>query len=118
MLVFWNKEFDKDVSEAPNPPRQVVEFEMDDDEYFAVTSGPHTYSESAGKLVADETVIASNVRAQRSALLKDSDWTQLADCPLDESELSEWAAYRQALRDITDQPGFPMEVVWPTPPAS
>lgn len=53
---------------------------------------------------------------RRHRLLLDSDWTQLPDVPLATKEL--WAAYRQALRDITDQPGYPMNVVWPTAPST
>jgi len=46
-------------------------------------------------------------------LLSDSDWTQVADAPVDQAA---WAVYRQALRDITDQEGFPYSVNWPTAP--
>jgi hypothetical protein len=53
------------------------------------------------------------VRAERNALLSASDWTQLPDVPLDTKEA--WAAYRQALRDITNQPD-PFNIVWPVPP--
>lgn len=55
------------------------------------------------------------VRQERNTLLAKSDWTQLPDVPLATKEA--WAAYRQALRDITEQPGFPFDVVWPEPPA-
>ena len=54
-----------------------------------------------------------NVREERDRLLSQSDWTQLADAQVDKSA---WAAYRQALRDIPAQPGFPFEVVWPVKP--
>ena len=57
---------------------------------------------------------AANVRWKRDALLARSDWTQLPDVPSATKEA--WAAYRQALRDITEQPGFPFDVVWPQPP--
>jgi len=57
---------------------------------------------------------AEEVRTQRDALLKESDWTQVADAPVDQSA---WADYRQALRDLPEQEGFPQEVVWPNPPA-
>jgi len=57
---------------------------------------------------------AEEVRTQRDALLKDSDWTQVSDAPVDQSA---WANYRQALRDLPEQEGFPQEVVWPNPPA-
>lgn len=54
------------------------------------------------------------VRARRNDLLTACDWTQLPDVPLATKEA--WAAYRQALRDITEQPD-PFNIVWPTPPA-
>ena len=53
------------------------------------------------------------VRTERNALLAASDWTQVADAPVDQSA---WASYRQALRDVTGQAGFPWEIVWPTQP--
>jgi hypothetical protein len=57
---------------------------------------------------------AAAVRAQRDALLRASDWTQLPDVP--ESIRAPHTAYRQALRDIPEQAGFPMSVVWPEKP--
>lgn len=51
------------------------------------------------------------VKNKRNQLLSSSDWTQLPDVPLATKE--SWAAYRQALRDIPDQPEFPLNVVWP-----
>lgn len=56
---------------------------------------------------------AKSVRQQRNDKLKDSDWTQLADSPADKAA---WATYRQALRDISKQPGFPWDVTWPIAP--
>jgi len=56
---------------------------------------------------------AFEVRAQRNQLLAASDWTQLADAPV---EASAWFSYRQELRDITQQDGFPWEVDWPVSP--
>ena len=56
------------------------------------------------------------VAAQRNRLLVASDWASLPDVPMTPEKRSEWAAYRQALRDITDQPGYPLEVVWPVQP--
>lgn len=50
-----------------------------------------------------------NVKERRDNLLRDSDWTQLPDAPVDKEA---WAKYRQALRDVTKQESFP-EVVWP-----
>ena len=54
---------------------------------------------------------AKSVRTARDEKLKDSDWTQIADAPVDKAA---WATYRQALRDVPAQSGFPWEVTWPT----
>ena len=56
---------------------------------------------------------ANLMRKQRNAFLAVSDWTQVADAPVDQKA---WAAYRQELRDITQQAGFPNDVTWPTQP--
>lgn len=56
---------------------------------------------------------AANVRSQRNSLLSESDWTQVADAPVDAQA---WATYRQALRDVTDQPNFPYDINWPVKP--
>lgn len=61
----------------------------------------------------DTTELAAQVRAQRNILLADCDWTQLADAPVDSAV---WAVYRQELRDVPAQSGFPTDVIWPTPP--
>jgi hypothetical protein len=50
----------------------------------------------------------------RDLRLKECDWTQLPDVNL--ANLTEWITYRQALRDIPAQEGFPQNVVWPTKP--
>jgi DNA-directed RNA polymerase specialized sigma subunit len=57
--------------------------------------------------------LAAEVRAQRNSLLAASDWTQVLDAPVNQSA---WAEYRQHLRDITAQPGFPANVIWPSKP--
>ena len=54
--------------------------------------------------------------ARRNALLAQSDWTQLADVPLTAEMKAQWAAYRQQLRDLTEQPGFPDAINWPVTP--
>jgi hypothetical protein len=52
------------------------------------------------------------VRNQREHLLSDTDWMALSDNTM----TPEWASYRQALRDVTSQEGFPYDVTWPTKP--
>jgi hypothetical protein len=56
---------------------------------------------------------AKNVRASRGEKLAESDWTQVADAPVDKEV---WATYRQSLRDVTAQSGFPWTVTWPDAP--
>lgn len=53
------------------------------------------------------------IRRERDYLITQSDWTQLLDSPVDRDA---WAIYRQELRDIPQQEGFPGEVEWPTAP--
>lgn len=55
---------------------------------------------------------AGQVRAERNTLLAQLDWTQGKDIP--DSISIPAATYRQALRDITTQAGFPWEITWPT----
>lgn len=57
---------------------------------------------------------ARRVRARRDALLQKSDFTQLADASV--ANAVEWATFRQALRAIPQQPGFPHNVSWPAIP--
>lgn len=63
-----------------------------------------------------EEFIAEQARAKRNSLLSASDWTQLPDVPQATKDL--WVAYRQALRDVTSQAGFPASIAWPTPPTA
>lgn len=60
-----------------------------------------------------DTEQANNTRNTRNSMLKDCDWTQLADSPVDKSA---WATYRQALRDVPAQAGFPWTIEWPVKP--
>ena len=62
------------------------------------------------------TYNTEELRAARDAELAASDWTQLADSPLTDSKKTEWATYRQSLRDITDSATSLDDVTWPTKP--
>jgi hypothetical protein len=57
---------------------------------------------------------AAEVRAERNTRLTETDWTQMPD--YNGADKPAWATYRQALRDIPAQPGFPFDVEWPTQP--
>ena len=68
--------------------------------------------ETAYKAMKD-TERAASVRTTRTQMLKDSDWTQLADSTVDKAA---WATYRTALRNVPAQAGFPWTVTWPDAP--
>ena len=68
---------------------------------------------SAAEVEHRTAMQAESVRSQRNAKLSATDWTQVADAPVDQAA---WATYRQALRDLTTQAGFPWTVDWPITP--
>ena len=55
-------------------------------------------------------------RIQRNQLLFASDWAVLSDSPLSDAKKAAYLAYRQALRDVPEQNGFPDSITWPTIP--
>lgn len=61
---------------------------------------------------------AAEARAKRDSLLTASDWTDTlsAKARLGDATYRAWQDYRQALRDVTKQPGFPQTIVWPSAP--
>lgn len=63
-----------------------------------------------------DTIKYSDVIAERNQLLLNSDWTQNNDSPLSEEVIELWKAYRQQLRDLTKQSGFPWDIEWPQQP--
>ena len=67
-----------------------------------------------GSTFAPPSPTWDEVRSERDARLTASDWTQVADAPVDQQA---WAAYRQALRDVPQDYATPDAVVLPVPPA-
>ena len=91
--------------------------EITDEAYRALLNG-----QSEGKVIRGDdegfpflgepdNPTADEIRRQRDALLEKTDWTQLADVP--QSIKERWEPYRQLLRDIPQQPGFPETITWP-----
>jgi hypothetical protein len=62
---------------------------------------------------AKDAEAAKAVRATRDGKLAECDWTQLSDSQVDKAV---WATYRQALRDVPAQTGFPYDITWPSKP--
>lgn len=65
---------------------------------------------------ARDSAKAAEVRDERDRRLSLCDWTQLKDNNLDDTAVVLWQSYRQALRDVPQQVGFPIEVEWPVQP--
>lgn len=64
--------------------------------------------------VEKQNQFKNSVRLTRNQLLAETDWTQAKDVP--DAVSAKWAPYRQALRDVPQQAGFPDNVTWPTKP--
>ena len=63
---------------------------------------------------ADQTLVEMRIRSERNNLLSETDYKALSD----NNTSQEWIDYRQALRDITAQEGFPYSVEWPIKPTT
>lgn len=80
--------------------------------------GTQTVERTEEELEVDRLpCIAAQARAQRDKLLADCDWTQTLDAPIDTDTKEAYRVYRQALRDIPQQEGFPRDIIWPELPA-
>lgn len=64
----------------------------------------------------DLNTLKESIIAKRNGLLYKSDWTQLPNGPLTSAQQNLWSIYRQNLRDIPAQAGYPTNIVWPTEP--
>jgi hypothetical protein len=69
---------------------------------------------TAEELAAKVAAVKADVRMKRDRLLSATDWMALSDVTMSPA----WAAYRQGLRDITKQAGFPNNIVWPKEPVA
>ena len=75
----------------------------------------HVFNYSTAQWVMNGVIAWESIRVQRDKLLAACDWTVMPDVPLSDARKEAWMAYRQELRDITDQAN-PLVLVWPTPP--
>jgi hypothetical protein len=101
--------------------RQGVEQQSDGKWYTKYVLGP-IFTDTAEATAAEQEAAyksmkdaeqAKAAREDRTRRLSATDWTQLADAPVDKTA---WATYRQALRDVPAQAGFPWNVQWPDTP--
>ena len=101
----------------PVPPNYTTdnEYALIDGNVVKVGAPPTQFHEWSGtEYILDTVKMAESFREQRAIMLSASDWTQLPDVDTAIREL--WRDYRQALRDLTSQPGFPEDTIWPIPP--
>lgn len=75
----------------------------------------HFYGYPLGELKTDEEY-AAEARERRNALIAETDYMAMPDYPLDEEKKAAVLAYRQALRDVPEQAGFPRQIDWPVKP--
>ena len=82
--------------------------------YHATPEGniPFTAEEEAAWAAGADDREAEEVRTERNQLLLQTDWMASTDVTLSDA----WRTYRQALRDVPAQSGFPNNVTWPTKP--
>jgi hypothetical protein len=104
-----------------------IEGSIDDSAYYiendaavAIPAKPDQYSVfdfTTKQWLQQENLAIADVLPKRQRLLYSSDWTQIPNGPLTTGQQAAWATYRQQLRDIPTQSGYPFNVIWPTPPA-
>jgi hypothetical protein len=113
LLAEWNvvRVYPKDRPEADHT-KNVTEGTpaLQDGKWVQVWNITDATAEEIAQRTEDQ---ANQVRAERNQKLSDTDWTQVADAPVDKQA---WADYRQALREVPDQAGFPWSVEWPEQP--
>lgn len=73
------------------------------------------YGYPKGELKTDEEY-AAEAREKRNALIAETDFMAMPDYPLDDEKKAAVLAYRQALRDVPEQAGFPRQIDWPVKP--
>lgn len=115
--------YSRDIHGISIPPDAV---EITVDQHQALLAG-----QSSGKIISADSSgapalidpaaptpeeLTTAARAQRDALLAACDWVVVKAYETGAAVPEAWAAYRQALRDITEQAGFPAEIVWPEVP--
>ena len=85
-------------------------------EHFTVENGipKEKPTKTPEEIEAEELAKAwEQLRRDRDFKLSVCDWTQVPDAPVDRDA---WAVYRQALRDVPQQAGFPTDIIWPEKP--
>lgn len=73
-------------------------------------------AEEAAWAAQEGNRLAEQIRRKRNALLQECDWLVVKHLELNENIPGSWEVYRQALRNVPQQPNFPFDVTWPEKP--
>ncbi|WJM87280.1 tail fiber assembly protein [Dickeya chrysanthemi] len=123
--MFYSKStsgFYSDEINGVNIPDDAIEISDDYYQYLLdqqVRGNVIIFDESTKKPIAvtpvplSDTQLAEDARRQRDNLLTASDWTQVSDAPVDQQA---WRTYREILRQVPEQAGFPLNIAWPSQP--
>jgi hypothetical protein len=113
---------------TPNIVAEFVEVPDDVQDGWVVTDGNwsapvvHTPSEqeiadAQAALLTQQTIeLSASVRVERDNKLKETDWIVIKNLELNANIPGAWEVYRQALRDVPTQAGFPWTITWPDAP--
>ena len=106
--VGWDKKYFKEgeFKQLPEKPSNYHIWNLETEQW----QEPENYQQ----LLFDEA--ASKVKQERQRLLTATDWTDTVSASTRLENYNAWQSYRQALRDITTQEGYPFNVIWPTQP--
>lgn len=100
---------------AEDAPHGYVNWFDLDESVFKIIPNPYPEIEPTAKVNTEEMGAEEYARYNRDNMLASTDWTQLPDVPKKTRDL--YRPYRQALRDVPQQDGFPMKISWPVNPA-
>lgn len=101
------------IFEGEYPPEAAVWCNTRDDCSIQQVDGKYQIVENPPVSIE---VLAKNVRSERDRSLAETDWYMMPDYPSNPQNLEELKVYRQALRDVSKQEGFPRDVRWPDVP--
>jgi hypothetical protein len=98
---------------------QPSEFYVESEQLVKMPEKPNDYSEfnwQTKQWEANSEIAIQQVLSTRQQLLITSDWTDTYSASIRLENYNAWQFYRQQLRDITTQEGYPFNVEWPTQP--
>lgn len=101
-MVFYNYKVNGVVVEGPIAYPDVLARTGLKDQVGLIELGYEEIVEVPAEPVISQEQIRAGIRGLRSHLLEKSDWTQTLDAPLTAEKKAEWAAYRQALRNMPE----------------